>query len=268
MSSINSDKKQISPKWALILGGSSGLGLATAKKLGSKGCNVIVVHRDRKSDLPEIESAFKQIEGNNVRCINFNADAVNPDKQNELVKKISELLDGEKLKVLVHSIAKGNLKPMCAKGGNELNNQDFQLTINAMAISLYDWVKALHSQGLFSDDARVIAYTSEGNSKALPNYAAVSAAKVTLEAIVRNIALEFASTGIKANCIQAGVTNTKSMRMIPKSNLIVEEALRRNPNGRLTTPEDVANAAYLLTTEEAKWITGTIIKVDGGESLR
>lgn len=253
--------------WALILGGSSGLGLATAKKLGSEGYNVIVIHRDRKSDLPEIEAAFKLIEGNNVRCINFNADAVNPDKQNELVKEISELLDGEKLKVLVHSIAKGNLKPMYAIDDNELNNQDFQLTINAMAISLYDWVKALLNQDLFSNDARVIAYTSEGNSKVLPNYAAVSAAKVTLEAIVRNIALEFASIGIKANCIQAGVTDTKSMRMIPNSDLILEEALRRNPNERLTTPEDVANAAYLLTTEEAKWITGTIIKVDGGESL-
>jgi enoyl-[acyl-carrier protein] reductase I len=56
--------------------------------------------------------------------------------------------------------------------------------------------------------------------------------------------------------------------MIPDSDLIVSEALKRNPNNRLTKPEDVANVTYLLTTEEAKWITGTILKVDGGESLR
>lgn len=253
--------------WALILGGSSGLGLATAKKLGNEGYNIIVIHRDRKSDFPEIESAFKKIRESNIRCINFNADAVSLEKQNMLVKEISMLLNGEKLNVLVHSIAKGNLKPMYAIGGNELNNQDFQLTINAMAISLYDWVKVLVKQDLFSEDARVIAYTSEGNSKALPNYAAISSAKATLEAIVRNIALEFASIGIKANCIQAGVTDTKSMRMIPNSELILEETLKRNPNKRLTRPEDIANAAYLLTKKEAKWITGTVIKVDGGESL-
>ena len=253
--------------WALILGGSSGLGLATAQKLGDKGYNIIVIHRDRKSDLPEIASAFKIIQENGVRCINFNVDAVNPEKQSELVTEISKLLGGEKIKVLVHSIATGNLKPMYASGSSELNNQDFQLTINAMAISLYDWVKKLVQHNLFSKDARVIAYTSEGNSKALPNYAAVSAAKVTLEAIVRNIALEFASIGIKANCIQAGVTDTKSMQMIPNSQLILEAALKRNPNKRLTKPEDVANAAYLLTTNEAKWITGTVIKADGGESL-
>ena len=73
--------------------------------------------------------------------------------------------------------------------------------------------------------------------------------------------------GIKANCIQAGVTETKSLRMIPGYQKIIENAMQRNPNNRLTTPEDVANAVYLLTTDEAKWITGTVIKVDGGESL-
>ena len=60
---------------------------------------------------------------------------------------------------------------------------DFQLTIQAMGISLYDWTKAIFEAKLFADDARVISFTSEGNSKAWRNYAAVSAAKVTLEAI-------------------------------------------------------------------------------------
>ncbi|WP_350291878.1 SDR family oxidoreductase [uncultured Croceitalea sp.] len=254
--------------WALILGGSSGLGLATAKKLGAEGYNLIIIHRDRKSDLPEIKSALDKIASTGVNCVSFNADATNPEKQKQLVAEILALLQQEKIKVLVHSIAKGNLKPMYDKESLELNNQDFQLTINAMAISLYDWTKLLVAQDMFSKDARIISFTSEGNRKAWPNYAAVAAAKVTLEAITRNIALEFASAGIKANCIQAGVTDTKSMRMIPNSDTIVKEALKRNPNRRLTTPEDIANATFLLTKEEAKWITGSIIKVDGGESLR
>ncbi|MFD2585548.1 SDR family oxidoreductase [Croceitalea marina] len=254
--------------WALILGGSSGLGLATAKKLGSEGYNLIVIHRDRKSDLETIDKAFKEIIQSGVRCIGYNVDATNTEKQQHLIVEIVQLLQSASIKVLVHSIAKGNLKPMYSNDSLELHNQDFQLTINAMALSLYDWVKLLVKNGLFSEDARIIAFTSEGNSKAWPNYAAVAAAKVALEAIVRNIALEFAPIGIKANCIQAGVTDTKSMRMIPNSDIIVEEALKRNPNGRLTRPEDVADAAFLLTKEEAKWITGTVLKVDGGESLR
>ncbi|MBT8179143.1 MAG: SDR family oxidoreductase, partial [Eudoraea sp.] len=66
----------------------------------------------------------------------------------------------------------------------------------------------------------------------------------------------------------AGVTDTPSLRMIPGSELLLEDARKRNPLGRLTQPEDVANVVYLLSTGEASWITGTVIKVDGGESLR
>jgi len=148
-----------------------------------------------------------------------------------------------------------------------LKNDDFALTINAMAISLYDWTKAIFEANLFAEDSRIISFTSEGNTKAWVNYAAVSAAKVTLEAITRNIALELAPFGIKANCIQAGVTDTSSLRMIPGSDKIIEHSLKRNPNKRLTQPEDVANVVYLLSKNEASWITGTVIPVDGGEHL-
>lgn len=148
-----------------------------------------------------------------------------------------------------------------------LQTDDFQLTIQAMGISLFDWVKAIFEAKLFSEDARVVSFTSEGNSKAWRNYAAVSAAKVTLEAITRNIALEFACFGIRANCIQAGVTDTASLGMIPGSDEIKKHSLQRNPFDRLTLPEDVANVVYLLSKDEAAWINGTIITVDGGEHI-
>lgn len=255
-----------SPKWALILGGSSGLGLATAKKLAKEGFNLFVVHRDRKVDLEAIGVQFNGIKAS-VSLHSFNADATNPTKRAKLIQEISNCIGVDKIDVLVHSIAKGNLKSMGRETGT-LDNQDLHLTLDAMAISLYDWVRALVQEELFSDDARVISFTSEGSSKAWKGYAAVSAAKTVLESITRNLALEFADLGIKANCIQAGVTDTKSFQRIPNSDELKKEALRRNPNDRLTTPEDVANAVYLLTLEEARWITGTIIKVDGGESLQ
>ncbi|MCG2461305.1 SDR family oxidoreductase [Flavobacteriaceae bacterium F89] len=254
---------------ALILGGSSGLGLATANKLASEGFDIIVVHRDRRSDLSDIERSFEEIKAYKVKFINFNLDATNPEKRVEILEGIRKFLPfGKKLKVMVHSIAKGNLKPMFPVDKSSLGSSDFHLTLDAMAISLYDWARDLVEADLFADDARIVSFTSEGNTKALPNYGAVSAAKAALEAITRNMALEFAPLGIKANCIQAGVTDTASFKMIPDSDNIKKAALNRNPHGRLTTPEDVANAVYLLTTDEAKWITGTVIKVDGGESLR
>lgn len=257
------------PQWALILGGSSGLGLATAKKLAKEGFHIIVIHRDRKIDLQQINREFKEITLNNSKLRSYNIDGTNRTKVELLIEDIkTQLSPHERIGVLVHSIARGNLKPMhSGKSAEELHHQDFQMTIHAMALSLYDWTKALVSAGLFANDTRIISFTSEGNTKAWKGYAAISAAKVTLEAITRNIALEFAPLGIKANCIQAGVTDTASLNKIPGSELIKKNALKRNPSGRLTTPEDVANVAYLLTKDEAKWITGTVIKVDGGESL-
>ncbi len=254
-------------KWALVLGGSSGLGLATARKLAQHGFKIIIIHRDRKSELNTVDKAFREITSKENALFSFNVDALNPVKRDELILEIQKILGQDKVGVLVHSIAKGNLKAM-ADDINALSNQDFHLTIDAMAVSLYDWVRGLVAKKLFAEDSRIISFTSEGNSKAWKSYAAVSAAKATLEAITRNIALEFSSIGIKANCIQAGMTDTRSFQMIPNSEKLKKDAVKRNPNNRLTTPEDVANAVYLLTLEEARWITGTVIKVDGGESLQ
>jgi enoyl-[acyl-carrier protein] reductase I len=120
---------------------------------------------------------------------------------------------------------------------------------------------------LFSEDARVISFTSEGSRKAWKNYAAVSASKAALEAITRSIALEFAPYGIRANCIQAGITDTKSFRIIPGSEILAEYSKARNPFKRLTTPQDVANVVYLLTLDEAAWINGAVIPVNGGEDI-
>lgn len=254
-------------EWALILGGSSGLGLATAKKLARHGMNICVVHRNSRSQLEKIENDFKQIIKEEVNFFNYNVDAFQKEKISSVIEELSEILGKGHIKILVHSVSKGNLKPMISQTTRTLQADDFQLTIQAMGVSLYDWTKAVFEAKLFSNDARVVSFTSEGNSKAWKNYAAVSAAKVTLESITRNIALEFAPFGIRANCVQAGVTDTASLRMIPGSDEIKKYSLLRNPFKRLTLPEDIANVVYLLSKDEASWINGTIITVDGGEHL-
>ncbi|MEW7279684.1 SDR family oxidoreductase [Aquimarina sp. 2201CG1-2-11] len=254
--------------WAIILGGSSGLGLASAQKLAQHGYNICIIHRNRKTELNHIAQEFEQIKKRNVSFISFNIDATNKEKRTEVILDLKEILGkNAKINVLIHSIAKGNLKPMVSDSKNTLLNDDFRLTINAMAISLYDWAVDLFEAKLFANDTRIISFTSEGNTKAWQHYAAVSAAKVTLEAITRNIALEFAPYGIKANCIQAGVTDTQSLRRIPGSDQIIEHSIKRNPYHRLTQPNDIANVVYLLCTKEAAWINGTTIPVDGGEHL-
>ena len=253
--------------WALILGGSSGLGLAAAKKLALHGMNVCIIHRNSRAEMESIRSDFDQIQSNGITFLNFNADALNTDKRQELIGEIKSKIGDGKIRTLVHSIAKGNLKSM-TNGDSSLTAEDFAITIHAMAISLYEWTKEIFNADLFASDARIISFTSEGSSKAWKHYGAVSAAKAALEAISRNIALEFADFGLRANCVQAGITDTQSLRMIPGSKDLIEHTKKRNPFQRLTLPEDVANVVYLLSKDEASWINGTVIPVNGGEHLQ
>ncbi|KAA3623098.1 MAG: SDR family NAD(P)-dependent oxidoreductase [Flavobacterium sp.] len=247
---------------ALILGGSSGLGLASAKKLAQAGFDLCIVHRTRKSDLDDFHNVVKQMEQTGSTVNTYNLDAL----KKETISEVISYLPKGSVKLLLHSIAKGSLKPLT--GDNALTREDIEITVHAMGHSWYQWTRALVKAKCFSENSRNIAFTSEGNAKVWPGYAAVSAAKATMEALMRSMAVEYAELGMTTNCIQAGATETPSFKMIPNSDILAEAVKKRNPFKRLTTPEDVANVVYLLSKDEAQWINGSIIKVDGGESLR
>ncbi len=148
-----------------------------------------------------------------------------------------------------------------------IDDDDLGRTIHSMGTSLLGWTQRLHDRELFASDARVFGLTSEGNEVAWKGYAAVAAAKVALESLARSIAVEFAPYGIRCNVIQAGITDTPALRAIPGNAHLKAAARARNPFGRLTTPHDVANTIYLLSRDEAAWINGEVIRVDGGEHI-
>jgi len=300
--------------WALILGGSSGFGLATAQKLAEKGMNLLIVHRDRRSAMKNIEPEFEKLRGIAPAMKTWNVDAIAADKRDGVLEEIKQTLgDSGCVRVLLHSIAFGNLKLIAPEkivprtagnslaeklgvdgealadaadsllaegedglhtvthpavyGDRYLDEEDFARTILSMGTSLLGWTQGLYSRGLFADDARVFGLTSEGNEVAWKGYAAVSAAKVALEALCRSIATEFGPHGVRCNIIQAGVTETPALAAIPGSDILKAQARLRNPMGRLTLPRDVANVIYLLSLEEAAWINGDVIRVDGGEHI-
>ncbi len=303
-----------SSDWALILGGSSGFGLATAHKLSEEGYDVCVVHRDRRGAMKRIEPEFERIRERGGKLVAFNANALDAEKRAEILDGLAEEMGTGRVRVLLHSIAFGNLKlvgPESAPADNArhtlaerldvdaarlseeadalfregaaeleglaqppeyasdrfIDEEDMARTVHAMGTSLLGWTQELSTRGMFADDARVFGLTSEGNAVAWKGYAAVAAAKVALESVSRSIAVEMAHLGIRSNVIQAGVTDTPALRMIPGSDHLKARARTRNPFGRLTRPEDVANVVYLLSTPEAAWINGEIIRVDGGEAV-
>lgn len=273
--------------WAVILGGSSGLGLASARKLATDGYKLCLVYRESRTSLPAVHSAMAELEARTPRLLHFNADALTEAGRSSVLATLEQtLMAGERVSVLLHSIAKGALKPLCGVETSapdetesasrepaqlstraELQGRDVLLTVEAMGTSLLDWVSDLRARQLFAPDTRVLAFTSEGSHRVWPSYGAVAAAKATLESLVRTIAFELGPLGIRANCVQAGITDTRALQLIAGSERLKEHALARNPLGRLTTPQDVANAVSLLCRPEAAWINGTTLVVDGGEHL-
>jgi NAD(P)-dependent dehydrogenase (short-subunit alcohol dehydrogenase family) len=256
------------PRWALILGASSGFGEATARAFAAAGWDVFGVHLDRKAGLDHVEEIRAAIAAAGRQAHFFNINAADHDKRREAVAAMKELAGGRPVGVLLHSLAFGTLKPfLAAEERDAISPQQMDMTLDVMAHSLVYWTQDVFRAGLLGDGARVFAMTSAGDHVVWKAYGAVSAAKAALESHIRQLAFELAPHGVTALAIKAGVTDTPALRKIPGNEALIESARARNPTGRLTTPEDVAACLVDLARPGTRWLTGSVLNVDGGEDV-
>ncbi len=261
--------KELAGKWALILGCSSGFGAAVARVLAAEKINIAGVHFDRKSDLPRVEKLIEELESEGVEVKFFNSNAAKDRTRDKVIKEIKKLTNnGPEVKVLLHSLAFGTLKKFVNGDESDLvSPRQMAMTLDVMASSLVYWTQGLVENGLMGEGGRIFAMTSAGGSTVWPYYGPVSAAKAALEANVRQLAYELGEQKITANAIQAGVTDTPALRKIPGNENMIAEAQRRNPSGRLTREQDVADLIKLLIRDESRFVTGNVIRCDGGEDI-
>lgn len=260
--------QELKGSWALILGASSGFGAATARALAARGMNVCGVHLDRKPAMPQVEALVQELRDMGVRARYFNANAADDENRRLVLDEMADDMgDGPKLRVFLHSLAFGALKPYIAEAGQGLTRAQMVMTLDVMAHSLVYWVQDLVQRRMFEANSRVFAMTSSGGHIVWPSYGAVSAAKAALESHIRQLALELGPHGITANAVLAGVTETPALKAIPGHEKMLQMARARNPMGRLTTPEDVAEAIACFSEPGCHWMTGSILRVDGGEDV-
>ncbi|MCF8241123.1 MAG: SDR family oxidoreductase [Melioribacteraceae bacterium] len=256
-------------KWALILGASSGFGGASAVALAKAGYHIIGIHLDRQVTMPNVNQIIKKIEKTGHKAVFFNINAADQIKRNDILDELKERFSTKEhphINVVIHSLAFGTLKPYITKDPNDrISQPQMAMTLDVMAHSLVYWVQGLVQRDLLAKGGRIFGLTSAGSHTVIPNYGAVSAAKASLESHIRQLAVELGSMKVTANAIMAGVTDTPALKKIPGSDKMLEAAKTKNPGGRLTTPEDVAEAIVLLCDERAQWISGNVIAVDGGE---
>jgi enoyl-[acyl-carrier protein] reductase I len=242
--------------------------LATAKVLAKNNWNIIIVHRDRRGNMPAIEPHFEEIKSYGATLLTINNNACESKGQEEIIAEIianNEIFNT--IHALVQSIADGNIGSFTLETERKTDEYGIARTMNSMGSSLVTWTQLLLKHNLLADKGRILGFTSEGSQKVLEQYGAVGMAKAAQEAACRYLAIELAPRGITVNLLNPGVIETPAIKIFPTVAEFVNRAKLRNPSGRLTCPEDVANVAEFILSEKAAWITGEIIRVDGGEQI-
>ncbi|HYM82725.1 MAG TPA: SDR family oxidoreductase [Candidatus Dormibacteraeota bacterium] len=262
-------------RWALILGASSGMGEATALALAAAGYRICGIHLDFRAGLAHVEEIKSRIADAGSETLYINMNAADDEKRAAALEALRARFDASRaqgrhpyVRVVMHSLAFGSLLPFIGDEPKDaVTRKQMEMTQDVMANSLVYWVQDLVRGGFLEQGSKVYAMTSEGSTRVIPTYGVVSSAKAALESHVRQLAMELArrGTGITVNAIRAGVTVTPALLKIPEHDMIIAAATKRNPSGRMTTPQDVAQAIVALSGPGTDFVSGEIIGVDGGE---
>lgn len=225
----------------LIVGGSSGIGLALAKQLHSDGANLIVASRQRR-DLPD---EIKHVKLDIL----------------EDVSTLSEHLPDE-LHGLVYAVGSINLKPF-----NRLNEQDFlqDYRINVLgAIKVLQLsLKALQA----AKPSSVVLFSTVAAKTGMPYHTSVASAKKGVEGLAISLAAEFSPAGIRVNVVAPSLTDTPLAASLLNTDDKKQASAKRHPLGRYGNVTDISNAVrFLLDENSSGWMTGQVLGVDGGLS--
>ena len=243
-------------KRALVTGASRGIGRAIAVSLAEAGVDVAINFFRHRGPAEEVA---REIEARGARALLLRANVADEEHVARMFEEIKEQWGG--LEILISNAASGVLKPV-----SHLTLHHFHWTMDINAAALLPLVQRfvlLPSAGQKS----VVAVSSLGAIRAIPNYAAVGASKAALESLVRHLAAELGPCGVRINAVSAGTVDTDALKHFPNREELLAEALKRTPLGRLVTPDDVANAVLFLCTDMAAMIQGHTLIVDGGYSI-
>jgi len=243
-------------KRALVTGASRGIGRSIALSLADFKVDVAINYLRHRS---RAEETAQEIRDRGVRALLVKGNVADPGDVARIFDTIRSEWGG--LDILVSNAASGVLRP-----ARELTLHHFDWAMHINAAALLPLTQNLLEMP--SDGEKVlVAVSSLGATRAIPNYTVVGASKAALESMVRHLAAEFAPEGLRINAVSAGTVDTDALLHFPNREELLEAARRRTPAGRLLSPQDVANTVLFLCTEYASMIHGQVLVVDGGYSI-
>lgn len=240
-------------KTAIVTGGNAGLGFATAKKLCDNGIKTYVIGRS----VDKTQDACKAL-------------------GKLAVPVIFDLTDLDKIPDLINSIAKENPIDILVNNAGinmkkefeTVSDKEFQSIIHTNVLSVFSVSREVIKNMKENQGGNIVNISSMASQYGIPKVIAYSASKGAIEAMTRAMAVELAPFGIRVNCIAPGFIKTKmSARALDNDPERKHKVLSRTPMGILGEPSDIADAVYYYATAESKFVTGTILPVDGGNSI-
>jgi len=251
-------------KTLVISGATRGIGRAIAEKFAKEGINIAFTYNSNKELAENLANEWSK--KYNIKAKAYYLNILEPETYKDLFKEIDKNFDRVDFFVS-NAIISG--RPVVGGFGPFMRLKPkgicniFTATVNAFVVGAQEAAKRMQKVG----GGSIISLSSTGNLIYTPNYAGHGASKAAVETMVKYAAAELGELGIRVNAVSGGPIDTDALRKFPNYEEVKSEVEKRSPLNRMGRPEDLAGIIYFLCTDEASWITGETIIVDGGTTF-
>ncbi|WPU99639.1 SDR family oxidoreductase [Mucilaginibacter sp. cycad4] len=241
-------------KLAIVTGGASGLGLATTKKFIEQGIKTIIIGRD-EAKLITAAQQFGKL------CSYKQYDLSDTNGVPQLIAEIEAEFGAPD--ILVNNAGINHKKAFA-----EVTDEEFSKVIQTNLTSVFAISREVVKTMLKAGGGNIVNISSMAAQYGIPYVIAYTASKTAIEGMTRAMATELSPQGIRVNCVAPGfIATDMSAKALDNDPARKQKVMGRTPMGKLGEPADVAEAVYYLATDSAKYVTGVILQVDGGNSI-
>lgn len=240
-------------KTAIVTGGSRGIGAAICKRFAEQGANIALLYSGNTQKAEETKAALQEM---GVKAEAYQCNVADAEQVAAVCKQIIKDFGGADILVNNAGITKDKLVPM-------MKVPDFDSVVDTNLKGAFYMIKQLYPVFMKQKSGKIINISSVSGLMGNPGQTNYSASKAGLIGLTKSVAKELASRNVNCNAIAPGFVATDMTENLSENNALVDHI----PMKRFAQPEDIANLALFLASDQSDYITGEVIRIDGGLAM-